>query len=130
MLADPLNVSQTAPTAGTGSEVAYNVVKRGDREAHRLKAGATLTDPTWIVVKHSSSGSGKNGGTIVDRHLIQGSIVEHDALGVEHVQTVNLTLIVPRVSIFSEAEIGYNLNRVVNTILGSGNLTAILQGQS
>lgn len=129
MFADPIVVSQTAPTIGTGSDNTYGVVTQNGSDRERLKSTATLTDPQKMVIKHSSSGSEKQ-SNLIDRHLVQFSITEHDALNVQHTMQVNLTLVVPRQSIFTESEIRNELNKLSNFVHGSGNLTNLLQGQA
>jgi hypothetical protein len=128
-LADPLTVSPTTPTAGTGSDVDFAVVGRGTRDTSRLNDATTLSDPEYFNVKHNISGTEK-GGDLTDRHLVQLSRVERDSDGAAHTCVLNLSIVVPRNGLFSEAEVLRQVSLLTNFLLGSGNLGAVLQGQS
>lgn len=127
--ADPLTVSPTAPTAGTGSNVTFNKIRQAAQEAERLDAATTLSDPQKLVIKHQTSGSEK-AGNLIDRHLVSFSRVERDSSGNAAAAVVNLTISVPRNNMFSTSEVQTQVNMLVNFIMGSGNLAALLQGQS
>jgi hypothetical protein len=121
----------------TGVEATFNLQTYLPDGARRIDAASTLVEPKTLVIKHSSSGKGAG---IVDRHLISAVSAQSDDAGVPYNATVNLTMAVPRNSVFSTADILDLVSYVVDFITdggftGSGmagttNASAILRGES
>jgi hypothetical protein len=96
----------------------------------RLDGATTLSQPTKLAIKHSTSGSGES---LTDRHLIQATRVELDANGIPFTTVVNLTIAVPRKTATNTTV--YDLVSFIKDLVDtagakSADLDAILQGQS
>jgi hypothetical protein len=128
-LSDPLSISPTTPTIGTGSDVDFVVTSRAGSSCERLNDATTLSDPEKLVIKHQVTGTEKQ-GNLVDRHLVQLSRVERDSDGVAHACVVNVTMSVPRNGLFSTAEVTRQVAILANLLFDTGMTAAILQNQS
>lgn len=127
---DSLAISSVTPTAGSGSDVTFTTIERGLKETTRMNTATDLSSPENLVIRHQVQGSTKNGGTITDRHLIQAARTELDGDGNPYTCVVNLTIAVPRVGLFSQAEVQRQIDLIVNLLLASGAVAAILRGES
>lgn len=129
MLADPLLVSPDAYTIVASNNVTFDLVEATGKLRRRKNAATSISDPELLVINHFLQGS-EAAGTLADRHLIQTSRVERDTLGKPYVCVANLTLTVPRVGLFSDAEVLRQVNLLANLAGASGRLASILAGQS
>lgn len=121
----------------TGTEATFALQSYLPDGARRIDAASTLVEPTFLEIKHSATGKGS---AIVDRHLISASRQEADAGGNPFKATVNLTIALPRNTVFSNGEVADLVSYLVDFITdggfsGSGiagttNLSAILRGES
>lgn len=124
-LASTLTLKNEAAAAKTFVSTIVN-----GQSTTRIDSGTTLNAPTRMVISHTTSGKGND---LMDRHLIQATRVENDALGVPMTTVVNLTLAVPRRTVTNTTV--YDLVSFIKDLIDTGgtkstDLDAILQGQS
>lgn len=128
--ADPLSISKGSLTPVTTSPLSFVTNKLENQGKVRLNTATDLTNPETLAIRHQATGSDKNGGTIVDRHLVSSSRTERDVNGVAHQCVVNLTIAVPRNGLFSEAEVTGQVALLANLFFTAGSPAAILTNQS
>lgn len=128
-LSDTINLSPNAPTAASGSEKVYVLTGRDGTSSTRMNQATDLSNPELLVIKHQKVGSETNGGTIVDRHLIQLSRTERDANGKAHAMIVNFTLAIPRNGLFSDGETDGMCWQLANLLLDA-NIAKIVRGET
>lgn len=104
-------------------------------KSERIDRDSTSVEPRLLVIKHEASGRSDR---IIDRHLISLSEVKVDSGNVAHTMTVNLTVSVPRNTVFTTARISENIV-LATALLGDGykgilleadTVAAILRGES
>jgi hypothetical protein len=101
----------------TGTEVVYALQGRDNSGSRRIDQASTLTAPNNLVIKHSRTGNGANA---VDRHLVQFTRTELDALGLARTAVVNLTIAVPQSTVFSSTEVLDMVGNLVDLISDGG----------
>lgn len=121
----------------TGVDTVYALITRDNTGTKRLNTATSLTEPDNLVIKHSSSGVGANA---IDRHLIQFSRTNVDAVGVPRTAIVNFTIAQPRSAALTNAEVIDLVSNLIDlisdgTFSGSGiggtvALTQLLRGES
>lgn len=127
-LTDTSHVISTADyTIGTGTDKTFNKIESNGTTTRRRDTSTTSGEPQDIVIKHSTSGSEKNGDAI-DRHLVQITHIDHDAQGLAQPLTINVTIAVPR-NMWSNAGARLRWNTVVNLLGTSGYFDALLRGE-
>jgi hypothetical protein len=110
--------------------VTFVTNRREPTGAVRLNTATDLSNPETLTIRHQVTGSEKNGGVIVDRHLVSTSRVERDSAGVAHMCTVNLTIAVPRNGLFTTTEVTRQIALLANLLFTSGMVDNILQNQA
>lgn len=97
----------------------------------RINDETDLLAPETLVIRHSNSkgGQGNPADAVVDRHLISLSRVERDSeTNQAYTATVNLTIAVPRSSLFTPTEVDRLVTLVKAAI--TGNVNAVMRGES
>lgn len=97
----------------------------------RINDATDLLTPELLTIRHTvaKGGQGNPSEATVDRHLIQISSVARDAeTAKEYTAIVNLTLAVPRTSVFDTAAVTRLYTLVQNTV--ASRVAAILRGEA
>jgi len=93
----------------------------------RLDAASTLANPTILAIKHSVTGKGP---TAVDRHLVSFAKTETDGNGLQTTAVMNLTVQLPRSGASDGTDVSHLWAMLNAFVAGSGNLAALLRGES
>lgn len=121
MLADPM----TLTVDSVANE--YAKVRTDATGAVRINTATDLTLPEYLTVRHSTSGRGDQ---TIDRHLCQFTRAERDAdTGSIYTSQLNVTFVVPRVNLFSTAEIE-RLWDLQKELITAANLAKLLRGET
>lgn len=120
---NPLSLS---PDGGTTTHD-FVEIKRLVDGVERLNDETDLILPEKVVIKHATQG-GK--GKELDRHLVQITKTERDATtGDIWAAGVNLTLVVPRQTMFSAADVK-RLVALMKDFLSDANVEKLLRGEA
>lgn len=101
----------------SGDATTYVLLSQDATGTRRLNSASTSAEPSALVIKHSSSGSGVNA---VDRHLVQFSITKLDANDIPRSGIVNFTLAVPRATVITSAMIIDLVSNLIDLIADGG----------
>lgn len=118
----------------SGDDVSYVRTKTNSDGTTRIDVASTLSLPSLLNIKHSSTG---NNGNAVDRHLVQ--LSKAIATTVGSVQLVaNFTLAVPRDIAVETADVydvvanmcDFLMSGGLTTLASTTNIDALLRGES
>lgn len=133
MLGDPLTLSldgSFSPTPGGPDDPTFSTVSIANGQAVRINADTELSLPEYLTVRHSQQGG--KGDVLVDRHNIQLSRSERDeGTGRIYVHQTNFSFVVPRHTLFTEADVRRHLTMLMSLVGQSAdtNLAKILRGE-
>lgn len=124
--------------SSSGANTTWNLLFKDATQTKRINTAGTLSEPSQLVIKHTSSGTGAN---IVDRHLISATQSKLDTLGVTRTATVNMTIAVPRNTVITQTIVADLISAIVALVtdgsfsattgmLGQTNLTQLLRNES
>jgi len=128
-LLDTISLSADLAGVAATNMNSFVLIKRGPLETERLHSASDLSNPELLIVKHQISGSEKTGG-VIDRHLISFVRTERDVNAVAHRSVVNLTLTVPRVGLFDNADMLRQVAFMANLMGDAARRNAILRNES
>lgn len=120
-LSDPLTLTVS------GTDTVFVKTRTNADGATRMNEATELTTPELLVIRHQVQGKGN---AITDRHLLQLSRAERDSeSGVIHTAQMNVSIVIPRVGLFSTAEV-IRLFALQKELLTDANLARVLRGES
>jgi len=100
-----------------GTDVVYSLTGRALNESARRAAGDTNSEPKLLVVKHQTQGKGN---ATVDRHLVQFSKTFIDDQSIPRTGLVNVTIVQPRTSEFTEQVMLDMTSEAISLLSGRG----------
>ncbi|DAD50127.1 coat protein [ssRNA phage Zoerhiza.1_19] len=117
-----------------GTDQIFRLVSTDQSGSRRIDIASTLSLPSTLTIKHSSSGKSPN---IVDRHLVQVNKTIASAVG-SVVVNANFTLTVPRDVAVTSTEVQDVISTLLDFLTDStltgypshANVDAILRGES
>ena len=130
MFADPLTISPDTLSPSATNPVTWDLVEATGRMRRRINNASTADLPENLVINHFVQGNEKVPTSLVDRHLVQFSRVERDTAGNPYTSIVNVTMSVPRIGLFTAAEMQRQIYLSCNFLLASGRVAALMAGQS
>jgi hypothetical protein len=129
MLANDLTLDKA-----DGTDTIFRLVSQDNTGTRRIDIASTLSLPSMLVIKHSTTGKSPN---IVDRHLVQFNKTVATALG-SVTLNANFTLTIPRDTAITNVVIHDVISNMMDFLTdgslagytATSNVDAILRGES
>jgi hypothetical protein len=132
VLGDPIVFNPGGAYSPTpGGDVTFTTTRQEPGASTRLNIATDLSLPEYMVVRHSVQGG--KADKIVDRHLVQFTRAERDPdTGQIYTIQSNMTLVVPRVALFTVEEVRALVKRYGQLLMtdSDANLAKILRGET